>query len=462
MELPNLTLIFVGLYACAMIGVGVFAARNQNKDGYIIGNRNLNLFQMAASTGAEFRDAAFVAFWITFSYLYGYAILLVVIPSFIIQLSYIWIGPKVRKLAHERNYIMPGRMIRDFVGPTSQYTAVLFILFLTIAFGAAQLFVLGKIISSATDFSEPFIIITIATIIGFYLWTGGFGSVIKTDIIQFFIILGMVSLPFFLTIETDALLDWKSLGNMPISDLFYLSFPIAVGAYANYGVWQRIFAARDDTAAAYAPSFSGIFFIINTLGLVFIGLAARTIFPADIEPGDILTLLFQLETLSPFLLSFIILVMFAMGMSTYDTNAYAFSSSILRDFTFISARTEQDHYIKYNRIATIAFILLTVTMAVSYESLVNLTLGLISVFNLPSIIYLCAALGLLKKDKFLDVGLSASVWISTATFIYLFAIGAFENSMANTIIPTCVMLALSCGVILVSLLISRLSKKAVS
>lgn len=49
MDLTTLSLIGIGLYLALMIGVGLYAGRKQDHEGFIIGNRNVGLFALAAS-----------------------------------------------------------------------------------------------------------------------------------------------------------------------------------------------------------------------------------------------------------------------------------------------------------------------------------------------------------------------------------------------------------------------------
>lgn len=108
MGIAGLSLIGIALYLAAMLAVGYFSGRDHHYDGFVIGHRNVGLIPTAASLGAGFRDVAFIWFWFSLSYVYGYApylIFLAFIPgAFLIY----FVGAKIRHLAKERNYISPG------------------------------------------------------------------------------------------------------------------------------------------------------------------------------------------------------------------------------------------------------------------------------------------------------------------------------------------------------------------
>lgn len=434
----------IGLYFAAMIAIGLLG-RADHDEGFIIGNRTIGLVPTAASIGAMFRDASFVWFWIAFSYLYGYAPLLLFIPFTAGILCLSRIAPRLRARAIEKNFITPGQMIGDSLGPVSQKATALFTVFLNVVFSAAQLYVIAQILTAIIDVQSYIIIPCVSAVIALYLFSGGYMNVIRTDYVQFFLIAALACIPFFLPIEKDVAFNVASFGSMGMQDTIGILVIATIGSIGNLDIWQRIFSARDDKAARWGPVLGAVFAFLATLGLVFIGLSSQTLFP-EADPNTLFYKLFETQAVAPAILVFMLVAIFAMGMSSLDTHAYLFASTFLRDIAYTSVNEDRALYIRRARWLMLGMLALITVVAIAYQDLVKTLMGILSLWNIIVPMLLFSAFFDLPRSKFLDRGMAASLIAAFAVFLWGFLDGWIAKSFLYTAVPPMVSLALASAV----------------
>lgn len=429
-----------------MIAVGLLSTRDQDHDGFVIGNRKVGLLATVASLGAGFRDVGFVTFWFMFSFLYGYG-LFVTISGIIASSCILAIAaPKIRKRAGERNYITAGQMIEDGLGPISRYSSSVMILLISLLFSAAQLLVLGEIFSRTLDVPAYYTVPCVAFIVGFYLWAGGYGNVIKTDFIQFFVILSFVLLPFIIPVSAERLLDWKSAGSMGWIETLSMVFVFGISGFVNPDMWQRLFSAKDGKTIQWALPLSGVMLAVLTFGLVVLGMYAADVMPEE-APDQLLYRFFELSILPPYVLAGIVLVLFSMGMSTLDTQIYLFTSTVLRDFMHTRVKDkERQNYIFYSRvIITLALVFMCV-LALFFENAITLLMGVIGGYGVTAPMFIIAAFGLIKTPgPWIDRSIAISVGLGFIVFIYMFVQNMFSAGFVYSLPP--LLVSVICSVI---------------
>ncbi len=428
------TIIGICSYVAILIYIGWRTGRAQNHEGFVIGNRNIGIFATAASLSVGWRDIALMTFWISFSYSNGFALTLFLPAFFILMCAMSILLPKFRTIAEERNYVTPGQMIGDYIGNKSRIIYALLIMFVGVMFGAAQLFVMGNILSATIGVSSGWTISLTAVIVCFYLLRGGYASVILTDIIQFFVVLCLLLIPIFIHASHDNITNWQSIGSLGWSEAIALCIMPFMLDTSNSNMWQRIYSARDERTVRLALPLAGLFFCILTFSLIYIGITLQDILP-NVPTSELFTLIFTAQAFPPIFLSLILVVVFAMGMSTLDTWVYLFSSTMMRDFIRTSTKTSKDRYVRQTRFITSFMLLLVTFVALSYDNLVTVLMGMLSVYGVATPVFIVIIFSLLPKNLLNDIVLSLITVFSFCLFIYMQLTGQIQT-FAQTLIPT--------------------------
>ncbi len=430
-----LVAIGIAVYAGALIAVGLFSARKEDHGGFVIGNRNVGLPATVASYASGWRDVSFIWFWIALAYTNGYAILIWFPAQMIGAALMAFVAPKIRQKAHERNYITVGRMIEDHVGPISRYLVAILLVIIMLLFAGSQLMVLGRLCEGFLGISSDIVVPFFALIVAFYMWAGGYGSVIKTDLIQFVVLLSLVSAPFFIPVSHETLTDWPSFGSFGWQETLAMGLMSFLYAFVSPDQWQRLYSARDDRVARWTHPLGLTLAFFVTVGLIFIGFAARDLMP-DASPDDLVQNLLTEQYLPPVLLALLVLVMASMCMSTLDTQTYIFTSTLLRDFLRLRVREEQDkkRYVKISRILLVLFLIVATILATSLGGIMETLMGILGIFGMAVPAYIICAFGFVPPSRALDLCVSASMLTALAVFFYMFVNG-LTTSFTMSVIP---------------------------
>lgn len=276
----------------------------------------------------------------------------------------------------------------------------------------------------------------------FYLYRGGYNSVIITDIIQAVIILAIITLPFFITADPKHIYDLGSFGNFGwVETIALMVFPF----FWNLGspdVWQRIFSAKDDKTVQIGLPLGAVCFALLTLAIVYLGIALRTHLP-NVDPNTLFTLIFTENVFSPFILTAILVAIFAMGMSTLDTWSYVFSSTLIKDVLHTQHKNTQKQeaatqYVKQTKQVTILFLASASTLALSFESLVTVLMGVLSSYAIATPMVCVILFNLIKKSPVNDKIIALASALGFILFIYWHFTGFFGASFVRSMFPVSV------------------------
>lgn len=441
-DLQAMALLFCGAYFALMVFIGYFTGRNIQKDDFIIGDRNIGIIGTASSIGSGLRDVGFIWFWITFSFLQGYALIWIFVTTAISVFAFIPFARKLRVLAKERNYISPVELIRDRIGPYCEKTIGVSSVISVLILASAQFMVLGALFSNVFAI-DPIIIASILFIItSFYLWNGGYKSIIRTDIVQSLFIAILLVIPFMIpNIEIKTFMQWDTVFSMGVWDTFFLCAPLLFYGFTGGDIYQRILSARDDKTVRWGLSLSIIVIIILSFGLILIGMALKSMNP-DVQPQQALMGLFTNSEISPILLSIFLVVFVAMGMSTLDNNAYNVSSIILRNF---KREKTTNRYALYSKIIITLFLGMAALISIiASDDIMNHLFGLISLYLITAPYYVISLLTKKdNKDKIMDIGLCLCWSISLIVYFYFMANGYFSKGFEYMSVPLAVGFGLS-------------------
>jgi SSS family solute:Na+ symporter len=417
----------LGLYFLVMIVMGIVSAKTETHDGFVIGSRNVGLLPTLASITTSFRDGSGAVFWVGAGLGAAYGGLWLFVGLITASLFFILFGNKMRLVAKENNFITIGEVIRHFIGKATEKSASILILFFSLIAIAMQLYVSGNIFSEVVGLESSYGIIAVATVVGVYMLFGGYSTVIKTDFLQFFIILLLIIFPFIIRPEKADILDFSS--------FIEVDFELGVGLFmlgcfyvlSGAETWQRIFSARNATVARWSFPLSVIFLLFMTLCLVWVGMGVKPWLEGT-DPSQALFALFSLtEHIPLWLLSAFAVILMAITMSTLDSFCYLFASSLGKNMLPAKMTDTREKYIKFARIVIAVILIIMSYVAMQIDDVVKVLFSSASLLYFLCPIYILSATGILKKSSWIDWYTTACLSLCTIGYIYMFIEGLTEN-----------------------------------
>ncbi len=322
-------------YLVALFTVGLIkSSKNNTEQNYILAGRRLSLPGFVMTLVATWYGGILGVGENT--YLYGLQTWVIFgLPYYLFAILFaIYIAPRIRKA----NLLsIPDHFHRKY-GKTPSILSAVFILFLSSP--APYVLSVGILIQALTGLSYP-VCLSVALIASLiYIWKGGFGAVVRTDILQFILMIaGFIFLiGFAWTAVGSPLAVWNQLpdvhrspsgGNS--SSYILVWFFIALWTFIDPGFYQRSAAAESGRIARKGIILSVIIWFIFDMLTLFSGFYARVILP-DTQPLMAFPAL-GAEVLPPFFLGLFITGLLATIMSTIDSlgliNAVTFGRDIL-------------------------------------------------------------------------------------------------------------------------------------
>ncbi len=372
MELSTGNLVLIAAYFLIVFAIGFWVKRKETVREYLNADRKIGLLQTTASIVAVMGGMILVA-QATLGFEMGIAAAWYFVGF---ALGMVFLGlcvGKVKKIATEKNFLTLGDYFSEKFDHKNKILASVIIFIALFALLVGQFIAAGSLFSPllGINYSAAVLLMMIGVLV--YLVLGGFKAVIKTDLLQFFIMaIVFGSILFIINIGdyTPEQINITSVGGSYIV-IFLLLGTFAVLSGAD--IWQRIFAAKDTKTARNASFLSaGLFFIFGTI-LTIIGMAAKNNFP-NIKPEEALYHgLFQLMPLP--LMGIAIVFVLAAIMSTIDTELFYLSSSISKDFL---KGTNDEKLAKNIRKYILVLAIISALTAIFFSNILTIVFGIVS------------------------------------------------------------------------------------
>ncbi len=360
-------------YVIVLIFIGLFRANRKEKDQeeFILAGRRISLPGFVASLVATWYGGILGVGENTF--LYGIQTWVIFgLPYYIFSAAFAyWIAPKIR----EKNLLSIPDHFHHTYGKFPGVVSGIYLLFLS----SPAPYILSISILLQHTFGLPFgwALLSATMISMIYIWFGGFGAVVRTDILQFILMFsGFILLIVFAWMKAGSPLS--ILSHLPDSHLnptgghslqyIFVWFFIALWTFVDPGFYQRSAAAKTPDIAKNGILISiGFWFVFDLLTLT-AGLYARVLVPGC-EP------LFSFPELGQFLLPPLFYGIFLVGilstiMSTIDSLGLISAVTFGRDiFWPFRKKTNPADLTRYGLIITAV---LSILLAVTLPSVVSL------------------------------------------------------------------------------------------
>ena len=428
--------IILGLaaYFLLMIIIGINQGRKTAHRGFVIGARNVGILPTLGSLASGFRDGAGIVFWIGVAYTLGYATLWAILGALAGFSIYALAGPKARKIAKKHDYVTIGNMIRDRVGPITKKLTALLIVTFALLYMALQLTVSATIFATILDQPRWLGTVLVAIIVIFYLFAGGYGSVVKTDLIQFFLILGLILLPLFVPLSENAydLSSFLKVEEAQSASYFLLLLCWPLASADN---WQRVFSARNDRVIRVAFPLAGPVLIIMTLSMILLGYAAQAVLPAGLEADAVAFAMFEYKAFPAVVLAYIAVALVAICMSTLDTQSYLLTSTLIKDILPENWSRKRKEYIRLSKIILVTGVTIISVISLMVNDIVQALFEAGSLLFTLIPLYLLCALDLFDPSKKLDKMITGSLILSVGLYLTLFMSGLYDQNLLYLFLP---------------------------
>ena len=297
----------------------------------------------------------------------------VVSPKFVLVPSPLFIKEK----ATEYNvYSMPEYFFR-ILGKRNGLMFTVFTLAELSALLIVNLIISGKILSSIFTLPYWASVIIGGAIILSYLLLAGFKAVVKTDFFQLVIMFVMsLSVAIFLFGKTTIGSVDFNFSSASIGQAFGFLVLAGLGIMVAPDLWQRVFASNDEKSLKKGLAYAGFILLILGTCITVLGLATRHAFPS-IRPED--ALVYGFSNLLPLgLKEFGIVLLYAVALSSSDTEIFVISSIITRDLKNYTKKYSEESMRKMTRFFMVVLVLLVSLVAIFYQNIISLGFSMAS------------------------------------------------------------------------------------
>lgn len=374
------------LYNALLIGIGLWARdRNSDVADFFLAGRRLGPWIAAISASASSSSAWTLLGVSGAAYAWGLPALWL-FPSTVggFLINWIWIAPRLQKLAHEEGAVTLSAVVAP-AGLGDKRRVVLraaaaIIVFCFVFYVASQFEAAGKAFESTFSLSKQTSILIGAGIVLAYTLLGGFWAVSVTDSVQgILMFVAAIVLPAVALIAVgglDALFVGLSAMNTAGSPTASLSsvmvvlfvlglLGIGIGYPGQPHVVNRFMALKDEKSLQQGRIIALTWAVIVYSGMLTLGFSARVLF-ADL--GDSEQVLFKAasELLPPVVAGVMLAAVLSAIMSTADSQLLVASSAISYDWNLADDKIESG--LSKSRMTVIVVLILATILALVWRA----------------------------------------------------------------------------------------------
>ena len=400
MEEQAVTLVVLGVYLLAMLGVGLyFYRRTSTLDEFLLGGRQLNSWVTALSAQASDMSGwllmALPGYFVTYGLHQLWLVAGLVIGSF---LNWHFVAPRLRAQTEELGAITlptfferrfrprtgPGgaRSGRRWIGVSS---AVVTVVFFTIYSASALVAAGGLVHNVAPDVPHGLgVWIGAGAILG-YTVLGGFLAVSWTDLVQgLLILLALVAVPLVAYLDLDS--GTSLLQAAREQDLASLLPPeggvVAVitamawglGYFGQPHILARFMAAKTVAHVRRSKVIAMVWIVLTLLGAVLVGVVGIARYHGSLDNSEHVFIRMVGDLLPAGLAGVMLAAILAAVMSTVDSQLLIASSAFAEDLYAEIFRKEASEREKMwvGRLSVVAMTLVAIVIALEYDKIRDL------------------------------------------------------------------------------------------
>lgn len=353
----------LALYTLITIIIALVGSGKRTTEDFLIAGRKVGTLGFTTSVVASYIGGAALVAFSAYVFRFGLSALFVFLGTAIGFIIFIPYAKKLKSWSEENiTYTMMDWFYIKYDKKTGTLTTIVL---MTVYLGMLlNQFIAGSaVLAGVSGWTYERSLIFAALVLAVYLFIGGFQSVIRTDIFQYFVMMVIMIVLLRIIWMHDAptvipdmykntQLDWGMM-------VAFLLFGILI-VFQSAEYWQRVYAAKSIKVVKKGFWWSAILTFISGIIITWIALSAKIANP-NIAPTNAFGA--GLVALLPQKLSALVLVMvFAAIMSSADTQIFVISSGFA--LNLFKKTNDDDKRLKKNtQIITLLVILLAVLIA---------------------------------------------------------------------------------------------------
>jgi solute:Na+ symporter, SSS family len=378
-NLKILNLLLIGAYLLACLLIGFISFRRRSEDNFLIASRKVKIIPLVATICAGFIGGGVLVTFTALAFEYGISSIWMFIGSAIgLFIFPSLVGKKLKPLADEKEFhTLSDYFYHKFGKRVGMISAVVvFIMF--IALLLVQFIAGGKLLSAISGWPYIASVLIMGTVIFLYLMLGGFSSVVKTDLFQFFVMITLIFVLIF-SFNTTVKLDpiQYNIFSVGIGQIIGFSLIGLFTLFISADVWQRAYASSSKKTLKKGFYLAGIVLLIFGLAISIVGIVAKNNFP-NIDPQE--ALYFGFSNLLPsWVLGLALIFIFASIMSSADTFAFITAMNISKDFIAGFKQVSKKRLVKLTRISIFSLILLSTFVAIFVQNIIEIVFAVVAI-----------------------------------------------------------------------------------
>jgi solute:Na+ symporter, SSS family len=370
------------MYLLAMLVIGAYGLRMKGLEDFHLAGRGIKLFLLTGTfcasiigasatlgmAGLGFSKGLPGAWWM----LSGTAGLLVLATFF---------AEKVRATGC---YTLP-ELVGSFYGERARFVASVLIVISWGGVIAVQIVASGKVLGAVFGGNETLFMAACTAVFVLYTVHGGQGSVIRTDLLQLMIILAGMTVLFSKALEaagSGLLLSQSFPTSVKTGSWDVLSMLLVVGSAYLVGpdMYSRLFSANSPKEAKVSAAIAAVILIPMAFLITFLGIFARSLYPAASPEQAIPVLLTGL--LSPFAEGLVAAALLAAFMSSADTSLMTATSILTLDiYRKANPGSSEERLLAISRLFVLVIGISALALAVSMPGIIKTLLIAYTVFT---------------------------------------------------------------------------------
>ena len=418
------------LYVVLLGFLTYLAARKKRSGDFLVASRGMPWWVLALSIFASIISSYNIVVGLSFSYLFGPWVLLVYGGAmFGFYVMYRIVQRLGIEHIREKNYTTVIDFFRERFGERSASLFHLAILLVLFVFIALQFFINTSLFTTLVGWSTVASVLFVGIVVLLYMFSGGLKVEMFTDVFQGILMLGLVSLIFF--VDTSHVQQETIMSFLHDRTLIVGAFSLAIAQFltllAQPEMWQRVYASRSLRDLKKGFLFSWVLIIAFIIPIVIIGVSARA---AGVEdPGNLFYTIVQFSAPSWFL-PFISVALFAAFMSTLDSSLFALGSQIGKYGFWIRRRKEfsDRELVRRTRIALVVSAVLAMLVSLYFTNFIQAVMQLVSLFTVISVVILASFIFRMSEREIWYSALVALVAYGVALF------GGYITAEAYTVL----------------------------
>ncbi len=378
-NLSLIDIIIIIVYLLITFAIGVYHSRKKQSgdiENYLLAGRRLSLPAFTATLVSTWYGGILGIG--EFTWLYGILNWVTqALPYYLFAVIFaLFLAPRIQK---SRQYTIPDLLYNHFGKKSGFFGSILIFILVT---PAPHLLMVMFLLSSVMGIPLIYAYIIAIIFSVFYVYFGGFQSVVKTDILQFVMMFVGFSVLIIMLINQYGGTEFLQ-KNLPTNHLTFTGsmglqyvfvwFFIALWTFVDPGFYQRCYAAESPKTAKYGILAAVGFWIFFDLLTTTVGLYSRALLK-DINPVMAFPKIGEM-VLPPVYLGVFIVGLLATVMSTLDSTAFLSAVTFGRDLLWRIRK--KSNLKRYTRIGLIISIILSTVLVILIPSVVKMwyTLG---------------------------------------------------------------------------------------